>query len=340
MDEEVERVQNNHDIYGDPPIAIDIDAMVDDEDVYQVRPGRGIKYSGRKGRPPTPLVTQIISQEIYMWIERLAKAASDVVGVSQLSAQGQRPTGNDISGFAYQILDDIQTVRHSLLPLERQRLCTETADKVNRLSKRVFGNRPHKVKYIARGFMESVDWSEAVQEDDEFFVRTYPASILGDQPGGRIRSAVELLKQNLLSPQEVRRELFSPDMERTRELADAPIDDIQMQIDQMLYKENYVGPTKYQDLELGQKLVNSSLLRARADGAPPEALKLLAKWLDESALILKREQQVMGQQPPLGPAQDQLALAQAQQLQQGMGQQQPQGAPPPAAPESGGAPVA
>lgn len=305
IDREVYRIQQNHDLHGDPPVGIDINSHVDEAQLEQVFPGRTFRYDSRSGgRIPQPLVSPTISPEFYNWINVVEGKCYDREGVSQLSARGQRPVGNDISALAYQVLEDIQNVRHSYFEYQRQRLVIETSRRDVFFSRDAFKGKQHKVKYMARGFMETVDWSDAVLPDDEFFLRVYPASILGDQPTGRITVATQLLQNQVMSPMEVRRELFSPDLEHLRSMADAPMDDIRTQIDQMLYEGKYQGPTKYQfgeDPMLPIRMVNSAYLRARVDGAPDDRLALLLRWLDEADVLIKRVKAETA--PAAGPSQ-------------------------------------
>jgi len=313
IDREVWRVQKNHDIFGDPTLLLDEASGVDEESAVQSYTGRALKWSSAGGgTPPALLVNQTTHPEIQAWINFITQWGYQVYGVSQLSAQGQRPAGNELSGFAFKVLEDIQNIRFANLEQAWQDLVVESAKRIVAFSKDLYGGRSHKVKFLAKGFIETIDWSDAVLDDDEFYVRVYPASVFPDTPSGRIRIAQELLASGLADPTEIRSEVYSPDMERMRELHDAPVDDIHMQIDEMLYNGEYSGPTKYQDLTLGIRLVNSAYLRAKVDGAPPERLAMCLRWLDEADEIVRAEQERQavesmppapqaGGQPPMPP---------------------------------------
>jgi hypothetical protein len=302
IDREVWRIQKNHDIFGDPTLLIDEASAVDEEAAIQSFTGKALKWSSAGGgSPPALVVNQSIHPEIQNWISFVANWAYQAYGVSQLSAQGVRQQGNDLSGFAFKVLEDIQNIRFANLEQAWQDLVCESAKRIIAFSKDLYGGRKHKVKYLAKNFIETVDWSEAVMDDDEFYVRVYPASVFPDTPSGRINTAQELLAAGLADPMEIRSEVFSPDMERMRELHDAPVDDIHMQIDEMLYRGEYSGPTKYQDLALGIRLVNSAYLRAKVDGAPPDRLAMCLQWLDEADEILATQQP---EAPPIPPTAD------------------------------------
>jgi hypothetical protein len=187
------------------------------------------------------------------------------------------------------------------------------------MSSRAYGGKSVKVKYVAKGFVETVDWKECADlDEDAYHVRIYPASIYPDTPKGKIDMAEKLVNAGLASPVEARAQIYGPESERMQSYHTAPIDDINMQIDRMLYDGEYDSPTKYQDLELGIPMVNSAYLRARSDGAPDDRLSLLLRWLDEAdairkAIIARANREKMEQ------------LAQAQQLGAGQGPKPPGG---------------
>jgi len=288
IDREIARVQRCHELFGDPPILNDVRAKVPDEHLEQVSHGRILNYDSEKGNPPQPLVTQTISAEFPAWINQVAAWAHDVEGVSELSAQGQRPTGNDLSGFAFRILEDLQSMRLSAPELEWQRHAVDVAKQVIEVSARAYKNKKVKVKYVAKSHVETIDWSECADLDEQsYHVRIYPASIYPDQPKGRIETAERLLNAGLADPMEVRAQIYGPEAERMQSYHTAPIDDVNVQIDTMLVNGEYSSPTKYQDLDMGIRMVNSAYLRARVDGAPDDRLSLLLRWLDEADLIRK-----------------------------------------------------
>jgi len=310
IDRTIRRIQVNHELHGDPPMLRDKRSKVSESQTKLAYSGKVIDWDSQGGAsPPALLVQPSIHPEFYTWVEQVAKWAYETYGVSQLSAQGMRPAGNDLSGFAFKVLQDIETKRFANLEQEWQEFPVKVAKKVINLSHKVYGDREKTVKFAARSFAETIDWSSAAMQDSEFFLRLAPASLFPDTVPGRLNTATQLMESKLFNREEILLELQAPEIERQMTLKVAPIEHIHMLADQILYKGRYFSPNKHQPLEAGIQIFNFYLLDAQQyEDAPQDRLAMLIDWMDEAEALLKQikleamqEQAAFQQMAMVGP---------------------------------------
>lgn len=243
--------------------------------------GSGAYFDGPQ--PPIAVTPPAVAPEVYQHMDRLWQKAFEVPGISQLTAQSQKPAGLN-SGKAMETYADIESERfqvafhqyqHLYLRLARQTiaLCREIADE----------NPGFSVKSVGRKTMQVVKWADAAMDDDDFAMKEYATSAFASTPEARMQQIQDSLNSGspLISPAEGRRLLNDPDLDAFDSLADASYDLAMDMISDILTKGVYLPPEDQMDLAEAKRLGQLSWLKATRQKAPQDRLDMLDDWVQQ-----------------------------------------------------------
>lgn len=168
-----------------------------------------IKYTG--AIKPEVYTPQSMSGEVFQHLQYLVRTLYEITGISQLSAQSQKPAGLS-SAVALRTYLNVETERFNNFLRASEEAASEDA---YRLAK-VLGGLKSKKKTLARsGFkgrtIEQVTWGK--MEFDTIAVQIYPSSKLPDTPAGRREYALELAQYTKVSTDDIYEMLEWPDTE-------------------------------------------------------------------------------------------------------------------------------
>lgn len=159
-----------------------------------------IKYSG--ATPPQVYVPQAMSAEVYQHLQFLYRAAYEVSGISQLSAQSQKPSGIN-SAVGLRTFLNVETERFN----DFVRYSEECAAKDAWKLAKVIGSVKSKRAVVWRGktagvqSIERVTW--APLDMDSIAVQVHPSSKLPDTPAGKREYALELAQYTKMSTDDI-----------------------------------------------------------------------------------------------------------------------------------------
>ncbi len=275
-----------------------------------------------RGKPPVFHSAQAVSPEIYNYKESLWRRGFEVAGISQMSATSKKPAGLE-SAVALREYNDINAQRFAYQSQEFERLAPKAAERFIDIARDI-QKRGGECKSVfhAKKLVEKICFKEAAIDDGTYRIRLEPASILSRTPAGRSQQVVEWAQSGIIDTDEARRLLNHPDLERTADLNNAAIEDIEATIEDLL-DGKYDPPEPYQHLEMGMKRVQLAYLKARRDGAPEDILENMRRWIESADYELKLVAQ----------------LAQQEMMQAQMMMQPPQASPPTAGGPAPGAGV-
>lgn len=249
--------------------------------------GAIVEYSGT---PPTFATFQAVNPEIYQQLDRLYAKAFELVGVSAMNAQAQKPSGLD-SGRALRAFSDITSKRflaparsYEEMHIEVARLTIACA---KRIAKRVPG---YDVVYRGRDRIDRIAWEDVDLDADQYVLQCFPVSALPNTPAGRLASLQDLFNAGLVDKESFLELADFPDLESARKRATAPRDVIEKRLDRMISDGEYMPPEGFFDL--AQCVTQGMLAYAQAqlDGVPQERLDLVHDWIVESQELLARSQ--------------------------------------------------
>jgi hypothetical protein len=255
----------------------------------------------RGGKPPTFYTPPAVSPEIYQRLEQLKRSAYELAGISQLSASAKKPGGLE-SAVALREFNDIETQRFAINAQRYEQFFLEIARHVVRLAKKLHGRggKPS-VVFQARKFVEKIEWNEVDLDEDVYSMSIESSSILSRTPAGRLQSVIEMMSAGLIDPVEGRRLMGHPDLERTFDIQNAAIEDLEAVIENLL-DGKWEAPEGMQNLVDGLPRMQLAYLRAKRDGAPRDRLDLMLRWMTLAQKHLEQAQaaQMAATTPPPG----------------------------------------
>lgn len=281
-----------------------------------------IKYAGT---PPKYEPLGGVPSELFTHLDRLYERAYEIVGVSQLAAQSQKPGGLD-SGKALREFNDIESERFLEIGQRYEKASIQAAKIMIDMARDIYkDDGEFKVQVKGKKFIETIDWSEVDMDDDKFMMDVFPTSALSNTPAGRIQDVQELLQAGFISKEEGLKLLDFPDLESSMSLLNAGLEDIDMMIEKMMDDGDYTTPEPYQNLEMGIKRCQQAYLKYRSQGAPDSRLELLRRWMEDAQALLVKAVQGTTPPPPMPQTSvpitnaqptDKAAVLQNQQLEQ------------------------
>jgi hypothetical protein len=245
-----------------------------------------IDYAGE--RPPTLHAAQAVNPENFQYLWSLYEKAYEMAGVSAMSARGQRMPGVE-SGRAIREYQDIQSQRFALNERTWERLFIDLAKKVIWMARMIYGSKKKlSVKVPGKQFLETISWGDVNLEEDQYYVKVWPTSILPKSPAGRLATVQEMMQAGLIQDMTVAQSLLDfPEIDKYAGVQRAAIDDLHATFDAMIFDGEWSAPDEFQNLQLGMQWAQAYWLKYRHEQAPEENLRLLEQWLLQARRILE-----------------------------------------------------
>lgn len=264
--------------------------------------GAIVEYTGQ---PPIVSAPSAVSPDLYAHLDRLYKRAYDTVGVSELSAHSAVPAGLDGgSGKALQVYNDIESERFILYGRAYEQFFIDVAKLMIRCARDVAARTDNfHVTYRGGKFLQKIRWDEVDLEDDMFDMVVFPTSMLASTPSARIRQVESLAQAGWITPEQAKRLLDFPDIERENALEQAAYDASQRHIEDILYHDrDDVIPEPFDDLALCKEQAQAAYLKARNDGAPEDRLDALRRFIEDCiATMQAASHKAQGPGPEMAP---------------------------------------
>lgn len=262
--------------------------------------GMIVTYSGIK---PEYWAGGSVPPELSAQINWLYQRAFEQFGISQLSSTSQKPAGLN-AGVALREYNDIETERFVLIGQRWEQFFVDLARQFVSCAKDIYAEDEqyaiktikdnHRVKYL-----EDIKWSEVDLADKDYKIEIFPTSSLPSRPEARKQSVQEMIQAEMISPEDGLRLLDFPDLKEYLSLANAPTEEIDMLIGEILENSRYTSPEPFENLEFGIRRFQSAYLRAKIDQAPEPKLELLRRWMVEAEQLLAKAQQPANPMPEM-----------------------------------------
>lgn len=264
-----------------------------------------IKYAGQ---PPIEGKLGTIPADLFTHLDRLYQRAFSIIGISQLSAQAQKPQGLN-SGKALRVYNDIETERFASVGKMYEEAALDAAHQLIGLVKEISDETGNfSVSAPGSKFLSKIDWSQVEMSETDYIMQCFPIAALSNEPAARMQEVQELMQGGLLDKTTGLKLLDYPDLRAYYDMANASVDEIERQIELIMDKGEYSSPEPYQNLPYGLVTFQNAYLRYKADGAPEESLELLRNWMDAANELMQKaaaptpqEQQAMALQATAAP---------------------------------------
>jgi len=235
-----------------------------------------------------------------------ATVQSEIAGISQLFASSKVP-GNLKSGRAISEAKDTESERFLKTGKDWSRFHIDIGKKQIMLAKQVDemlveSGESDGYNVMAKnedGTLDRIRWQDVSLEDDAYIMQPYPSSYLPKTPAFRIQAALDLAEAvPQLQPYMPHLIEDIPDLKATVKQLTAPRDYIEKVTDRMLYEEAeteeeldalYDPPDTMTDPVQALEISRGKFKRAQIDGAPPERLDLLMRYMTECQKMMEPE---------------------------------------------------
>ena len=286
------RISRGMNLMSSPNILVDFMSEIVDTH-FNNEVGTVIKY---KNTPPIYNFPAGMSPTVIEWFLMVYQKSFEEVGLSQLTAQSQKPAGLD-SGKALREYNDIETERFAELAQSWEQFHLDLADAIIMHSKLIAdaGGAPIVLSPDKFG-TQKIDFRKIKLKNSEYIMQTYPTSMLPKTPAGRLQYVQEMLAAGLVTPEEGLSLLEFPDISEITENKNAHVDDIRYTAYLIVDQEQYNPPEPYQNLDYGISYMNSMYLKMKTRNLPVERLDLLQKWIND-ALTLKEQMSIPMEMP-------------------------------------------
>lgn len=252
-----------------------------------------------QGTPPTIVDgTTGLGQDYYAHLQRLIEYAYQQSGISQLSANSQKPEGLD-SGAALREYDDIQSDRFATLNKRYDNMFIDITYKIIDKAREICEDEgSYQTVYPNKDGTKEVDLP-AAKLDDQFVIQCFDSSSLPRDPAGRKAEIIDMMQAGLIDPQEGRRLLDYPDIEQVDKLANASEERILKYLDEIVEKGKYTPPDPFMMIPMAEKLVTQYYNLYEAANLEESRCQMLRDWFTQLQTL---KQQSMPPMPMQGAA--------------------------------------
>lgn len=282
-------VSESYRLLGHTIICVPDDAAVHST---EFRNGIGQFLYHRPGGTPTVFQPAPIHPQVYQRLHDLSLDALADAGISQMSAQSQKPAGIE-SGIALQTLDDIESERFILFGRNFESWCLDVARLMIAANQEIAETDGElAVSVPMRGGLISLKWADV--KLDGFELRVFPTSLLPQQLGARLEKLKMLWDAQLIDRATFMRQLDAPDLSSELDietadqmLADEQIEYLRDSEEHESAKCAQITPPPEMDYAWVIRRSKQSTCRAQLDGAPEYALQRMRDYTD-MAIQLKK----------------------------------------------------
>lgn len=294
------RIQESIEQIARPTVFVNSSVQIVPQHIGSI-PGAVVKVNGNPQQSVWSMVPQAMSEEVYSWLDWLYKKAFEVTGVSQMSAQSQKPAGLN-SGAALRTFEDIEAGRFELTAQRYEDYYKAANTIVLALSAKLFagGAKSLKVKVKDKKFLETINWKDAALEDDEFTMEMDNVSSLPNSPGGRIQTVTELMQAGYFSKEKALALLRFPDVDEAIDLETAGIENAKMVVDRMRWDGKYTAPSSLMNLAACLEIAHNAWLECQGVDTPQRNIDMLETFIAACQAKVKESQPPAPQGPPQG----------------------------------------
>jgi hypothetical protein len=296
-------IRDAQDLMGRPRILVAEGSRVNPYEVDNLT-ARFIKYTGIK---PEAVTWPAISAEIYGERDRQVRICLEQFGISNMASKAQVPEATRFdSSAAFREFNAIQDDRLADPAQRFERFYLDIAELMIR-TLNASGVNPRTVWSTgggkgAHGMMEVIDWKDIDIDEDAYVLQLEATSVFDSTPSA-IRDELEKqLAMGLITPEQYRLELSSPDDQSELSLQAAAAADLRRVID-LLERGDYESPTPVQDLVNGVTLVNLAALNLKKyEDVGADVEMNFLNWLVEARNILEAGAEKPNELQPADPA--------------------------------------
>jgi hypothetical protein len=234
------------------------------------------------GQAPIIQAAQTVHPEIFAQIDSLYSRAFEIVGVSRLSAQSQKPPGLN-SGVALDTYNDIETERFARTAQGWEEF---TIDILNAIIDDIGDNDDYVISATSReNGIEKLRWKDVKLPKDDYLMQCYPTSAFPDSPAGKLSMINFMQDKGMIDNEEARMLLDFPDLDSSNRDKVSPVRLAFMIAEKALFENKAIIPDPYMDLTTIKRIARGMYSWANTVDIPDENMDTLRKVIDQCLAI-------------------------------------------------------
>lgn len=256
------------------------------------------KYSGNAPQFSTPPAA---APDVYAFVQWLIDNCYKEEGLSQMSAQSEKPAGLN-SGVALRTYQDVETQRFALVGQRWERWYMAVAEGIIDLSSDIYGRtKKLSVKVPGRGFVESIDWKDVSLKRDQYDIQVWPTSILPETPEGKLQAIQEWVSSGFMPRDVAIAQMNMPILNDWVDDETAARDNIEMCLSSIVDRGKFIAPDPVSNIDLCVTMAQSAYLRAQNDDLEEHKVTLLERFLQRSLELQAQKNAPPPPPPGAGP---------------------------------------
>jgi hypothetical protein len=275
-----------------------------------------VRYQGQI--PPSVQAFQPVHPQVIQQMWTLYGKAFEILGTNENQAAGIKPPGIE-SGRALEQLSEDHLVRFDDVSkhfedLVGRRFARQMLRVAEELDEHCRGGEAYDEEtegegdgkgFVLRAINNKttlkIRWCDAKIAPDDFFMQTFPTSILPHLPSGRTQEVERWQQNQWVTPQKARQLLDFPDLAGAQDVGTADQDLLEWQLDQMLQSGKDIAPEPRQDLQNAMQWGTYCLELGMRDGTPEAHLDKLRTFLNAIDDLTQQATQAAQAQPGMPP---------------------------------------
>ena len=240
------------------------------------------------GSPPMTFNPDPVNGQTYAYRNSIPAEINQGLGLSDISAHSELPAGlRAASGKALQVFEDFESERLHVFHKLHEQFAVDIAKLIMAECESLLASDIDvKVARPTKSELQSVAWSEVRMDQREYRLRVYPISNLSRQPSAKFEQILALGNIGLVEKPVLRRLLDLPDVDAEEDLANAPMDAVDMQLYDMVENRKYSSPSQYIDPGMAMERAKLFYAKCLVDKVPERKLALVEAYIKECAATI------------------------------------------------------
>lgn len=249
------------------------------------------------GQPPVFSTPPAASADIYQFLQWLIDDCYKELGLSQLSAQSEKPAGLN-SGVAMRTYQDVETQRFAIIGQRWERWFMAVAEGIVDMTADMHKKgKSISVKVPGRGFIETVNWKDVSLKADQYDIQIWPTNILPETPEGKLQAIQEWTSSGFMPRDVAIGQMNMPILNDWVSDETAARDNVKMCISSILDNAKFIEPDPISNIDLCVSMAQSAYLRAQYDDVEEHKVTMMLRFLTAAL-----KQQAVKNAPPPGAA--------------------------------------
>jgi hypothetical protein len=242
--------------------------------------GNVLQYDSSSSNPPQVVAPNFISDQYKSFLNELIEKAYNLVGISQLSAQGKKTPGLN-SGVAMATQEDIESDRF-------QNLVDQYISAYTRLAKLMMKMiQGDKDIVEPNRYSLSLKWEDVEKEYAKMRIQFSAADSLSKDPSEKLKQLQALAQAGIIPASQIASLLELPDINRGYSVANNAFNATMTLIDACIYDDKYEVPEYIPAVMLKEQIVNMMMSLRAAEGSSGSNEKDIAKLIKYYGIVEK-----------------------------------------------------